>query len=208
MFQVILALSNGRTDRFGHTPAKLRPRPTSLGRRSECALGTTLLPQRRTSPQSLGPRFPTPLSGPIRRRLHGPQTRKPLPQDRWAGSSLAHPSAGCARSVGTDPKASTPWPLEPWPSRRRWQGSRLPAERFWDYTRRAAKADARLCWGATALGIGCIGDRWLPGADSPESAPSLGCPRRYIGRSMPEGFLGDFEGQSPRPAGEAAAAGR
>ena len=176
MFQGILVFSNGRTDQFDHAPAKLRPRPTSLGPRSECALGTMLLPQPRTSPRSLGSRFPTPLSGPIRRRLHATQTRKPLPQNLRAGSSPAHPSAGCARSVGTDLKVSTPWPLEPWPSRRRWQGCSLPAERFCDYTKRSAKVDARLCRGAPALGIGCIGDRWLPGADSPESAPSLGCP--------------------------------
>ena len=147
MFQVILVLSNGRTDRFGHTPASLRPRPTSLGRRSECALGTMLLPQPRTPPRSLGSRFPTPLNRPIRRRLHGTQTRRHLPQNLRAGSSPAHPSAGCARSVGTDPKGSTPRPLELWPTRRRWQGSRLPAERFWDYAMRAAEADAWLCRG-------------------------------------------------------------
>ena len=194
MFQGILVFSHGRTDQFDHAPAKPRPRPTSLGPRSECALGTMLLPQRRTSPRSLGPRFPTPLNGPIRRRLHATQTRKPLPQNRWAGSSPAHPSAGCARSVGTDLKGSTPWPLEPWPSRRRWQGSRLPAEHFWDYTRTAAEADARLCRGATAL----------------ESAPSLGCPPPPVhrGRFMPEKNLWGFGRRSPRVAGKAAAAGR
>ncbi len=181
MFQVILVLSNGRTDQFGHTPAKLRPRPTSWGRRSECALGTMLLPQPRTSLRSLGPRFPTPLNRPIRRRLHATQTRRPLPQNLRAGSSPAPPCAGCARSVGPDPKGSTPWPLEPWPGDAGGRGCSLPAERFWDYAMRAAEADAWLCRGATALGIGCIGDRWSPGADSPESAPSLGCPRRYIG---------------------------
>ncbi len=106
----------------------------------------------------------------------GERASELLPQNLRAGSSPAPPCAGCARSVGPNPKGSTPWPLELWPSRRRWQGFRLPAERFWDYTRRAAEADARLCRGATALGIGCIGDRWSPGADSPGSAPSLGCP--------------------------------
>ena len=83
------------------------------------------------------------------------------------------------------------------PGRRGWQGCRLPPERFWGYTKRAAEADARLCRGATAPAIGCTGDRWSPGTDSLESAPSLGCPRRYIGCSMPEKYLGGFGRQSP-----------
>ena len=83
------------------------------------------------------------------------------------------------------------------PGRRGWQGCRLPPERFWGYTKRAAEADARLCRGATAPAIGCTGDRWSPGADSLESVPSLGCPRRYIGCSMPEKYLGGFGRQSP-----------
>ena len=135
MFQVILVLSNGRTDQFIHTPVQLRPSPTSLGRRTECALGTMLLPHHRTSPRSLGPRFPTPLNGPIRWRLHGTQTRKPLPQNPWAGSSPEHPSAGCARSGATDLKGSTPWPLEPWQGKCGWQLCRLPTEGFWGYTK-------------------------------------------------------------------------
>ena len=78
MFQGILVFSNGRTDQFGQPPAKLRPRPTSLGRRSECALGTMLLPQPRKSPRTFGSRFPTPLNGPIRRRLHGLKRESPF----------------------------------------------------------------------------------------------------------------------------------
>ena len=48
-----------------------------------------------------------------------------------------------------------------------------------------------------------------PGADSLESAPSLGFPPPlHRGRFMPKKNLGKFEGQSPLAAGKAAAAGR
>ena len=39
------------------------------------------------------------------------------------------------------------------------------------YARKAAEADVRLCRGATALGIGCAGDRWSPGAVPAGAAP-------------------------------------
>ena len=204
MFQGILVLSNGRTDQFDHAPAKLRPRPTSLGRRSECALGTMLLPQPRKSPRTFGSRFPTLLNGPIRWRLHGTQTRKPLPQDLRAGSSPAHSPAGCARSVGTDLNVSAPWPLEPWAGRRRWQGCRPPAECFWDFTKRASEVDARLCRGGNRArnrshrspmvargGLARVRPfTWLPPAVTSGLVHALEKPRGFRGAEPSSGWQG------------------
>ena len=204
MFQGSLVLSNGRTDQFGQPSARIRPRPTSLGRRSECVLGTMLLPQHRTSPRSLGSRFPTPLNGPIRWRLHGTQTPKPLPQDLRAGSSPAHSPAGCARSVGTDLQVSAPWPLEPWPGRRRWQGCRLAAECFWDFTKRAPEVDARLCRGGNRArnwlhrspmvargGLARVRPfTWLPPAVTSGLVHALEKPRGFRGAEPSSGWQG------------------
>ena len=65
-----------------------------------------------------------------------------------------------------------------------------------NYNKRAVEADARLCRGATAPAIGCSGDRWSPGADSLESAPSLGChPSSHRGRFMPKKTSGISRGR-------------
>ena len=78
------------------------------------------------------------------------------------------------------------------------------------YARKAAEADARLCRGATALGIGCAGDRWSPGAVPVGAAPVMvvGTGPFHRGQLMPKENLGGFGGQSHPSDNKAAPAGR